>query len=348
MLKSLVASAVVAACTIGGIVAVRKSSPAYPDYSLLNARLHDPNPAVRQATVTEMFQKADLAATRALLSVARENDSTVLGNLNFALLSTRNKPSVDWLTSEGLTFPERWTRYYAVRILWREENTAALPRLLPLLADNYWQVQVAILDALAESGDLSQAGEPLGAAASPGKNWEVRSRAIRLLGQANSAAAARTLLEKALPPTTGPAESEAERAVEEALSGMTDADALKVVAEGLTGTDLTRKLLAVKVLGRAKSSDAVAKFKEIAGDATAATPLRIAAIRALVLAGGEEGVSSTIKAMDGGEAAIRLEAAYALSEATLSPAQKDEVKALAAKEQDWRVKQALQIAAGER
>ena len=153
---------------------------------------------------------------------------------------------------------------------------------------------------------------------------------------------------KALPPVTGPAETEAERAVEEALSGMTDADALKIVAEGLTGTDLARKLLAVKVLGRSKSAEAVAKFKEISADAAAPTPLRIAAIRALVLAGGEDGVASAIKAMEGGEAAIRLEAAYALSEATLSPAQKDEVKALAGKEQDWRVKQALQIAAGER
>jgi HEAT repeat protein len=348
MMKSLLAAAVVAACTIGAVVFVRKSAASYPDYGDINARLYDPTPATRQAAGTEMFTKADLASTRALLSVAREGDPNVLSNLNFALLQTSNKQSVEWLTSEALTYPERWVRYYAVRILWREQGKDALPRLLPLLADNYWQVQIAILDVLAESGELSQACDALGAASAPGKNWEVRSRAIRLLGLANSAPAARALLDKALANTNGAADTEAERAVEEALSGMTDADALKLVAEGLAGTDLVRKLLAVKVLGRAKSADAVAKLKEIAGDASAATPLRIAAIRSLVVAGGEDGVAFAIKALDGGEAAIRLEAAYGLSEATLSPAQKDAVKALAAKEQDWRVKQALQIAAGER
>jgi len=348
MLKSLVASAVVAACTIGGIVAVRKASPAYPDYGEINALLYDPSPTVRKDAVTAMYQKADLGATRALLSVARENDPLVLGNLNYALLSTRDKSSLDWLTTEGLVFPERWTRYYAVRTVWKHQGTEALARLIPLLADNYWQVQIAILDALTEAGDLSQANEALGAAASPGKNWEVRARAIRLLGRANSAAAARALLDKALPPATSPSDPEAERAVEEALSGMTDADSLKVVAEGLGSTDLRRKLLATKVLGRAKGAESIAKLKEIGGDAAAPTPLRIAAIRAVLLAGGEDGAAFAIKALDGGEAAIRLETAYALAETALSPAQKEEVKVLAGKETDWRVKQALQIAAGER
>ncbi|KAF0243260.1 MAG: hypothetical protein FD180_3487 [Planctomycetota bacterium] len=348
MLKSLVASAVVAACTIGGIVAVRQASPAYPDYGAINARLYDPSPAARKEAVTEMFQKADLPATRALLSVARENDPVVLGNLDFALLSTRDKSSLDWLTTEGLTYPERWTRYYAVRTLWKQQGREALPRLLPLLAENYWQVQIAILDVLAESEDFSQATDALGAAASPGKNWEVRARAIRLLGRTNSASAARALLDKALPSATGPPDPEADRAVEEALSSMTDPESLKVVAEGLGSSDLSRKLLAAKVLGRAKSAESIAKLKEFGTDAAAPTPLRIAAIRAVLLAGGEDGAAYAIKALNGGEAAIRLETAYALAETALSPAQKEEVKVLAGKETDWRVKQALQIAAGER
>lgn len=347
MKKSLVAAVLVAAGTVGGIQFTRSASTSFPDYSEIYARLYDPSPAVRKAAVSEMYMKGNLTSTRALLTVAREEDSDVHSTLDHALLSTREKAAQEWLTTEGLTYPDRWTRYYAVRVLFAQKQAEAIPTLLPLLADNFWQVQIAILDAVAEAGAVASAAEALGAVSAPGKNWKVRTRAIRLLGDANSAAAARALLEKALPAVGAAADSEAERAVEEALSRMTDAEALKVVAEGLNSAELGRKLLSVKVLGRAKNTAAVAKLKEIGADAAAPTPLRVAAIRAVVMAGGDDGVAYATKILDGGEAALRLEAAYALSEADLPPAARADMKARAEKEQDWRVKQALLIAGGE-
>ncbi len=346
MKKSLAAAAIVAACTVGGVLHARKSSSTFPDYGAINAQLYDPSPAVRKAAVSDMYMKGNLTSTRALLTVAREEDADVHSTLDHALLSTREKAAQEWLTTEGLTFPDRWTRYYAVRVLSAQKGAEAVPSLLPLLAENFWQVQIAILDAIAESGAVAQAADALAAASAPGKNWKVRTRAIRLLGDANSVAAAKGLLEKALPAAGAPTDPEAERAVEEALSRMTDAQALKVVAEGMGSPDVGRKLLSVKVLGRAKSVEAVGKLKEIGLDAGAPTPLRVAAIRAVVAAGGDDGIAFATGILDGGEAALRLEAAYALSEAELPPAAKEDMKARAAKEQDWRVKQALLIAGG--
>ncbi|MCE9584907.1 MAG: HEAT repeat domain-containing protein [Planctomycetes bacterium] len=348
MLKSLLAAAVIAALTLGGMALLKNRAPSLPDYSEAGRRLHDPSASVRKAAVSEVFGKADLAATRTLLSIARDEDPGVRGTLDNALLQTRDKTSLDWLATDGLTFPERWTRYYAVRILSRQLRNEALPKLLPLLAQNYWQVQIAILDAVAESGELAGATEALGAAAAPGQKWEVRERAIRLLGEANTAQAAGALLEKALPPVGQPPDAEAERAVENALATMKDAEALKFVAQGLGSTDAGRKLLAVKVLGLALHTESVAKFKEFAADTAAPTPLRVAALRAAVQAGAEDGVTFAFKVLDGNEPSLRLEAAYALTEASLSPEAKASVKSRAERESDWRVKEALGIATGDK
>lgn len=348
MMKPLAASLVVAILTISAIVALRKSSGAGPDYTEVYGRMFDPSPAVRKAAVTEMFAKGDLVSTRALLTVAREEDADVRSTLDHAILTTSKKESVAWLTGEGLTYPDRWTRYYAVRVLSAQKGAEAIPILLPLLPENYWQVQIAILDAIQQAGAAGAATEALAQTASPGHNFEVRVRAISLLGDANSPVAARALLEKALPAPGQPNDGEAERAVEEALCRMTDGEAMKVVAESLGSSDLPRKLLAVKVLGRGKSAEQLAKLQTIGMDASAPTPLRIAAIRAVVCAGAEEGVGFALKVLDGSEASLRLEAAYALSDVKLSPEAKASMKARAEKEQDWRVKQALLIASEDR
>lgn len=348
MMKSLAASLVVAALTIGAVVALRKSSGAGPDHSAVYARMFDPSPAVRKAAVTEMFAKGDLVSTRALLTVAREEDADVRSTLDHAILTTSRKDSVAWLTGDALTYPDRWTRYYAVRVTSGQRGPEAIPLLLPHLADNYWQVQIAILDAIQQAGAAASAIDALAQAAAPGRNFEVRMRAISLLGDANSAVAARALLEKALPAPGQPADGEAERAVEEALARMTDGEAMKVVAESLGSSDLSRKLLAVKILGRGKSLEHLGKLQAIGTDASAPTPLRIAAIRAVVCAGAEEGVAFALKVLDSNEPALRLEAAYALSDVKLTPEAKASVKERAGKEQDWRVKQALQIASEDR
>jgi len=57
-------------------------------------------------------------------------------------------------------------------------------------------------------------------------------------------------------------------------------------------------------------------------------------------------VKLALAQLDGADGAVRLEAAYVLGEVPLAEGQKLELRGRMEKEQDWRVKQALGVAAG--
>lgn len=350
-MKSILLSTLIAIATFIAVMVARRGPDAGPDLTDIARNLHSPDPKTRQAAVMALAGRSKpgeaQVAMRTLLTVVREDDPAIRVTIDRAISNMRDPQMIAWMTSDGLTFPERWTRYYAVRVLQTQKGAAAIPLLLPHLAENYWQVQLAILDVIEAAGGQAQAVESLAPLTSPGRNWRVRERAIRLLGQANTAAAARSLFSQALPPSDKPRDVDAELTVENALAAMSDKEARAFVENQIgTAGDPVRRLLAIRAAGRAGGPELFGKLKAIVEDASVAQPVRISALRAAVQSGGEEGVKLALAQLDGADGAVRLEAAYVLGEVPLAEGQKLELRGRMEKEQDWRVKQALGVAAG--
>lgn len=342
-MKTLGLVVIIAAVTAGVVLFLRKGSEVQVDHSELLSQLHDPNWTVRRTAANELAARQKPATFRALLTATREEQPEVRVVIDRALVSVRDPETIEWLTTQGLKYPDRWTRYYAVKAVAARKGAQGVDLLLPLLAKNYWQVQVAILQA-AETYRTPAVTAAAASVAAPGNHWQVRQAAIRLLGAVNSADAARALLTSAAPASDQEPDPTTEWAVEEALSSMSG-PALDVVVDEITrNPDPARKLLAIKAVGRAKHEPALPELKKAFADKSTPQPTRIAAVRAAIVAGRKAGADFGVECLGGDEVPVRLEAAYALSEVDLDEPQITAIRELIAKEQNWRVRQALQIA----
>ncbi|MBI2922067.1 MAG: HEAT repeat domain-containing protein [Planctomycetes bacterium] len=334
---------IIAAVTAGIILFLRKGSEVQTDHSELLSQLHDPNWTVRRTAANELAARQKPAAFRALLTATREEQPEVRVVIDRALQSARDPQTLEWLTTQGLKFPDRWTRYYAVKTVAARKGAQSVDLLLPLLGKNYWQVQLAILQAI-EQNRTPAVTNAVAAVAGPGNHWQVRQEAIRHLGAANTADAARFLLTSAAPASDQDPDPTTEWAVEEALSSMSG-PALDAIADEISrNPDPARRLLAIKAVGRAKHEPALAELKKAFSDKSTPQPARIAAIRAAIVAGRKAGADFGIDSLSSEEVPVRLEAAYALAEVDLDEPQITAIRELIAKEQNWRVRQALQIA----
>lgn len=334
---------VIAAITAGAAFAVRKKSTTQADFTEQFNQLHDGNWTNRRTAANDLAARQKPGTVRALLTATRDDQPEVRIVVDRALQSVRDPQTLEWLMSEGLTFPDRWVRYYAVRAVAAKKGPQAVDALLPHLAKNYWQVQLAIVEAVAPYRTPAVTAA-VAAAAAPGRHWEVRAEAIRVLGAANTADAANQLLNVAAPASDQDPDPTAEWAVEEALASM-GADALAYVADQMSlNKDPARRLLAIKAIGRTKHAAALPELRKIVGDKDAPQPARIAALRAAILACGAEGGQFALDTMPNEDVPFRLEAAGAFAEAELSEPLIAGIRALAEREQNWRVKQALQVA----
>jgi HEAT repeat protein len=341
-MKTLLLVLGIAGATVWGVLALKPSIDVDQDLSALSRQLRDPDPRQRQAAATELGSRGGTPALLTLACAVREDSPSVRAILDNALREPRDPKARQWLVASGLDSPDRWVRYYAVRAVRVEKKAEAAAVLLPRLKDNFWQVQIAILEAV-EAQRPPEAVPVLGGLLHETMHWQVRAEAMRLLGEHNSPAAVEQLLNAI--PAEGQADPHAGNALEAALGGMTAEPALSALAAQVDAASEHRKLAAIRALGRARHAGSAAKLRAISADAGASKDLRIAALRAAIAAGGEEGLGAGMDRLSDADAVLRLEAAYALSEAALPPDRIREIEALAAKETDWRVKQAMKIAA---